>query len=172
MPEGLNAGPDAARLDADDLARPEIEHRLAVVHHRLDEWPLTASHRQTASDLLSPGETPRRARLDGELALLAHRRGEFTRSASLGTAALERARQTKDRLALAQSANVLGMLAALNNLARLLADMGRLEGPWPRPSKRSLWVRSMVTGIGWQLCIPIWRTCSRPAGETRRRWST
>jgi len=102
----------AARLDADDLAMAEIEHRLADVHHRLGEWPLAASHLQTARDLLPPGETSRRARLEGEMALVAYRQGEFTRAASLGTAALARACQTEDRLALAQATNVLGMLAA------------------------------------------------------------
>jgi DNA-binding SARP family transcriptional activator len=128
----------AARVDADDLALAEIEHRLADVHHRLGEWPLAASHLTTARDLLPADETSRRARLEADLALVAYRRGQFSEAGELGERALALARQIEDRRALAQATNVLGVLAARSGrsaaaepllresleLARGLADPG------------------------------------------------
>lgn len=102
----------AARLDSDDLALAEVEYRLADIQHRLGEWPLAAGHLRTARDLLPDGETARRARLEGDLALVAYRQGDLAGAAELGQRALDLARQTDDLRALAQATNVLGVLAA------------------------------------------------------------
>ena len=102
----------AARLDADDLAMAEVEHRLADVNHRLGEWSLADSHLSMARDLLPAEETSRRARLEGDLALVAYRRGDFSEAATLAAGAVELASRTEDRRALAQATNVLGVLAA------------------------------------------------------------
>ncbi|HEY6539108.1 MAG TPA: BTAD domain-containing putative transcriptional regulator, partial [Candidatus Dormibacteraeota bacterium] len=102
----------AARLDSDALALAEVEHRLADVQHRLGEWALAASHLRTARDLLPGEDQARRARLEGDLALVAYRRGDPGEAAEIGAVALELARRAGDARALAQATNVLGVLAA------------------------------------------------------------
>ena len=102
----------ASRLDTDDLALAEVEHRLADVNHRLGEWALAGSHLHTARDLLPKEDKTRRARLEGDLALVAYRRADFAEAATLGGAAWKLAQQTHDGRALAQATNVLGVLAA------------------------------------------------------------
>ena len=127
----------ASRLDSNDLALAEVEHRLADVHHRLGEWPLAASHLRAANDLLPPGESSRRARLEGDLALVAYRQGDFVEARARGEEALRLADLTNDAGALAQATNVLGVLAARNRhpkraetlLRRSLEHAGRIADP-------------------------------------------
>ncbi|MGC1909447.1 MAG: AAA family ATPase [Candidatus Dormiibacterota bacterium] len=109
----------AARLGTDDLGMAEVEHRLADVNHRLGEWSLAASHLRTARDLLPVEETSRRARLEGDLALVAYRRADFYEAGTLAAGAVELARRTQDRRALAQATNVLGVLAARSGQSQI-----------------------------------------------------
>ncbi|MGC1183909.1 MAG: tetratricopeptide repeat protein [Candidatus Dormiibacterota bacterium] len=102
----------AARVEPDDPALAEIEHRLADVNHRLGEWALAASHLRAADELLPEGDKTRRARLEGDQALVAYRRGDLAEAAKLGEGALKLAGQIEDGRALAQATNVLGVLAA------------------------------------------------------------
>jgi DNA-binding SARP family transcriptional activator len=102
----------AAASDCDDATAATIEHKLAEVHHRLGGWALADAHLDAALDLLVPGDHAGRARVQSDQAVVAYRLGAHDRAAALGSAALAAAQQAGDPEAIAQSLNVLGMLAA------------------------------------------------------------
>ena len=102
----------AAATDSDDVTAAAIEHKLAAVHHRLGDWALADAHLGAALELLAAGDHGGRARVQSDQAVVAYRLGAHDRAAALGTAALAAARQAGDPQAIAQSQNVLGMLAA------------------------------------------------------------
>jgi DNA-binding SARP family transcriptional activator/tetratricopeptide (TPR) repeat protein len=102
----------AAATDSDDATAAAIEHKLAEVHHRLGDWALADAHLGAALELLAAGDHGGRARMQSDQAVVAYRLGAHDRAAALGTAALAAARQAGDPEAIAQSLNVLGMLAA------------------------------------------------------------
>jgi DNA-binding SARP family transcriptional activator/tetratricopeptide (TPR) repeat protein len=102
----------AAASDSDDATAAAIEHKLAEVHHRLGDWALADAHLDAALELLAAGDHGGRARVQSDQAVVAYRLGAHDRAAALGRAALAAARQAGDPQAIAQSLNVLGMLAA------------------------------------------------------------
>jgi DNA-binding SARP family transcriptional activator/tetratricopeptide (TPR) repeat protein len=102
----------AAASDSDHATAAAIEHKLAEVHHRLGDWALADAHLGAALELLAAGDHGGRARLQSDQAVVAYRLGAHDRAAALGTAALAAAEQAGDPQAIAQSLNVLGMLAA------------------------------------------------------------
>jgi DNA-binding SARP family transcriptional activator/tetratricopeptide (TPR) repeat protein len=102
----------AAATDSDDATAAAIEHKLAAVHHRLGDWALADAHLGAALELLAESDHGGRARVQSDQAVVAYRLGAHERAAALGTAALAAARQAGDPQAIAQSLNVLGMLAA------------------------------------------------------------
>jgi DNA-binding SARP family transcriptional activator/tetratricopeptide (TPR) repeat protein len=102
----------AAATDSDDATAAGIEHKLAEVHHRLGDWALADAHLGAALELLPAGDHGGRARVQSDQAVVAYRLGAHDRAAALSTAALAAARQAGDPQAIAQSLNVLGMLAA------------------------------------------------------------
>ena len=102
----------AAASDCDDATAATIEHKLAEVHHRLGDWALADAHLDAALELLAAGDHGGRARVQSDQAVVAYRLGAHDRAAALGTAALAAARLAGDPQAIAQSQNVLGMLAA------------------------------------------------------------
>jgi tetratricopeptide (TPR) repeat protein len=104
--------PGAAAPDSDNVTAAAIEHKLAAVHHRLGDWALADAHLGAALELLAEGDHGGRARVQSDQAVVAYRLGAHERAAALGTAALAAARQAGDPQAIAQSLNVLGMLAA------------------------------------------------------------
>ena len=91
---------------------PDIEHKLAEVHHRLGDWALAEAHLAAAAQLLDPADTSRRARIEADRAVLGYRRGATADAARLAARALAAARAAADPAAVAQALNVLGMLAA------------------------------------------------------------
>ena len=102
----------AAASDSDDTTAATIEHKLAEVHHRLGDWALADAHLDAALDLLAADDQAGRARVQSDQAAVAYRLGAHDRAAALGSAALAAAQQAGDPEAIAQSLNVLGMLAA------------------------------------------------------------
>ena len=145
----------ALATEGDRATQAAIEHKLADVHHRLGDWDLAEAHLAVVTELVEGTEPGRLARALADRAVVAYRRGAVGQAADLGRAALASARAAADRGATAQALNVLGMLAArsgdtaaaegylrdslaearplepgaavaaLNNLARLLAETGR-----------------------------------------------
>jgi DNA-binding SARP family transcriptional activator/tetratricopeptide (TPR) repeat protein len=101
----------AAASDSDNVTVAAIEHKLAEVHHRLGDWALADAHLGAALELLAAGDHGGRARVQSDQAVVAYRLGAHDRAAELGRAALAAARQAGDPQAIAQSLNVLGMLA-------------------------------------------------------------
>ena len=131
-------------------ARAGIEHKLAQVHHRRGDWTKAERH-YAAAHRASEGGT--KARILADWSLAAHRSGDGARAKRLATEALALAERSKDRRALAQAHNILGVLgasgarahlemsitiardlgdreahaAALNNLALALKESGDLD---------------------------------------------
>jgi DNA-binding SARP family transcriptional activator len=99
----------AAAAAAGGDRRRAIEHKLAEVHHRRGEWERAETHYRAA--LQGEVDDGRRARLQADWSLAAHRRGESGRAKRLATEALDLARRAGDRRALAQVHNILGILA-------------------------------------------------------------
>lgn len=142
---------EEAAASAPAAARSGIEHKLAQVHHRRGDWPAAERH-YAAARKASPtlGE---QARILADWSLAAHRSGDGARAKRLATEALGLAERSKDKRALAQAHNILGVLgapgsrahletsvalarelgdreaqvAALNNLALALRDAGDLD---------------------------------------------
>lgn len=141
---------EAAAANAPANARAGIEHKLAQVHHRRGDWTKAERH-YAAAHRASEGAT--KARILADWSLAAHRSGDGARAKRLATEALELAERSKDKRALAQAHNILGVLgangarahletsvalarelgdrgahaAALNNLALALKESGDLD---------------------------------------------
>jgi tetratricopeptide (TPR) repeat protein len=94
----------------------DVEHSLADVHHRLGAWSTSRAHLESALALLAPvdddGARVLRARCLSDLALLHVREHDLDQAARVADAAFELATSTGDAAALAQSLDVLGVLAA------------------------------------------------------------
>lgn len=88
-----------------------LEHRLAEVHHRLGDYASAEAHLAIALDQLS-SVSAQRAVVESDLALVAYRRGDPGRALEHAERALSRAKLDGQGPALAQSLNVVGMLAA------------------------------------------------------------
>jgi DNA-binding SARP family transcriptional activator/tetratricopeptide (TPR) repeat protein len=94
----------------------DVEHSLADIHHRLGAWSTSRSHLESALALLEPFDDDEarvlRARCLADLALLHVREHELELAAEVTAAAFDLATRTGDAAALAQSLDVLGVLAA------------------------------------------------------------
>jgi len=100
---------EAAAAKAPASARAGIEHKLAQVHHRRGDWT-QAEHHYGAAHKASDGGA--KARILADWSLAAHRSGDSARAKRLATEALGLAERSKDRRALAQAHNILGILGA------------------------------------------------------------
>ena len=99
----------AASAGAPPAARAEIEHKLALVHHRRGAWGEAERHYAAAMD--DDGDGAKRARLLADWSLAAHRGGDTQRARRLARDALGLAESAGDARALAQAHNILGVLA-------------------------------------------------------------
>jgi DNA-binding SARP family transcriptional activator len=141
---------ETAAAKAPASGRAAIEHKLAQVHHRRGDWT-NAERRYAAAHKASDGGE--KARILADWSLAAHRSGDEARAKRLASEALGLAERSKDKHALAQAHNILGILgargarahletsialarelgdreahaAALNNLALALKDSGELD---------------------------------------------
>ncbi len=141
---------ETAAAQAPGNARAGLEHKLAQVHHRRGDWAKAERH-YAAAHKASEGAT--KARILADWSLVAHRSGDGARAKRLAAEALGLAERSKDKRALAQAHNILGVLgasgarahletsvalagelgdraahiAALNNLALALKGSGELD---------------------------------------------
>ena len=143
---------ETAAAKAPTSARAAIEHKLAQVHHRRGDW--TNAERHYGAARKASTTLDEQARILADWSLAAHRAGDGARAKRLATEALGLAERSKDKRALAQAHNILGVLgsgrparahletsvalarelgdreahaAALNNLALALKESGELE---------------------------------------------
>jgi DNA-binding SARP family transcriptional activator len=132
---------ETAAAVADKDVLPSLEHKLAVVHHRLGEWKLAASHFQSAlAALEGKGNDHQRSMIYADWSLTAHSSGKVAKSQELGQKALELAEDLPDQRPLAQAHNLLGILAraredldkAKQHLEISLELAERLGDPWVR----------------------------------------
>lgn len=141
---------EAAAANAAASARAGIEHKLAQVHHRRGDWTKAERHYAAAH---KASEGAAKARILADWSLASHRSGDGARAKRLANEALGLAERSKDKGALAQTHNILGVLggngarahletsvalaselgdrgvhaAALNNLALALKEAGDLD---------------------------------------------
>ena len=101
----------AALVEGDRARQAAIEHAIAGVHDRLGDWSLAQAHLEAARDLQA-GPAGARARVLADLALVRHRLGDAASAADAAALAAAEAAAAADGTALAQAANVLGVLAA------------------------------------------------------------
>lgn len=115
-----------------------VERKRADVYHRRGEWELADGHLRAALTALgASGPDAERAHLHAERSLLAHRLGRTAEALTLAGRALRLAEGVDDPRALAQSHNVLGILAsdrgdldaARRHLEQSVAIAGRLDDP-------------------------------------------
>jgi len=142
---------EAAATKATPAGRAAIEHKLAQVHHRRGDW--TNAERHYTAARKASATMGEQARILADWSLAAHRAGDGARAKRLATEALGLAERSKEKRALAQAHNILGILgasgsrahletsvsiarelgdreahaAALNNLALALKDAGDLD---------------------------------------------
>jgi tetratricopeptide (TPR) repeat protein len=88
-----------------------LEHRIGVLSQRLGEWQRSQSHFRAAEAQFTYEEPGSLARLLADWSLSAHRLGERDRAVSLAERASALARAASDERALAQTWNILGVLA-------------------------------------------------------------
>lgn len=127
----------AALAETDPVRQAAIEHAIAGVHDRLGDWALAQAHLEGALELVTYEPGQRRARILSDLALVQHRQGRAAEARALASEAAAEAGATHDDVALAQAANVLGMLAAaegshveaLEHLTEAVARSRRLGDP-------------------------------------------
>ena len=142
---------ETAAAKATPAGRASVEHKLAQVHHRRGDWTNAERHYTAARKASTTlGE---QARILADWSLAAHRAGDGARAKRLATEALGLAERSKEKRALAQAHNILGILgaagsrghletsvtlanelgdreahvAALNNLALVLKEAGDLD---------------------------------------------
>jgi DNA-binding SARP family transcriptional activator len=101
----------AAALASDPPQLGRIAHALGAVHHRRGEWDLAEARYQEAVAAMVEDDA-RRARVEADRSLNEHRRGRAEPALELAQHALALAERAGDTAALAQSHNILGILAA------------------------------------------------------------
>lgn len=122
------------------LAR--LGHRLGEVHHRLGDWELAEQHfRNALNELAGSGSLAAESRIYADWSRTALSRSAVEHARELAQEAARLAEESQDRLALAQAANILGILArraggepglALEHLTRSLEHAETLPSPSPR----------------------------------------
>ncbi|HWQ13722.1 MAG TPA: AAA family ATPase [Roseiflexaceae bacterium] len=143
----------AALCDPEGL--PAIERKLGGVHHRRGAWDQAESHFQAALAALEGGPPGERARVYADWSLTAHLAGgpeAAARAAELAQRALELAERAGDTRALAQSHNILGVLAAsrddLESARRHLERSLQLAGALGDQSARIAALNNLALACG------------------------
>jgi predicted ATPase len=99
----------AALAESAELYR--LEQKLGGVYHRQGDWERAVHHFSAALAALSSDDQPNRARILADWSRTAHRAGDVSEAQRLAEEALVLAETAEDLPALAQSHNILGMLA-------------------------------------------------------------
>ena len=114
----------AALSDQHELV--SIEHKIGNVHGRRGDLDSARSHLEVARELLDDGDDARRARINADLSLSAHRVGDVKSAEELAGDSLKLAERTDDLDALAQAHNMLGILAkSRGDIEAALDHLGR-----------------------------------------------
>ena len=108
---------EAAVAKAPASGRAGIEHKLAQVHHRRGDW--TNAERHYGAARKASATAGEQARILADWSLAAHRSGDGARAKRLAAEALALADRSKDKRALAQAHNILGVLGAAGSRAHL-----------------------------------------------------
>jgi len=91
---------------------PQIEHKLALLHHRQGDWALAESHFAAAQAAWPAAASGAKlAHLLADRSLNAHRQGQARRAEALAEEALHEAGQAQDAASQARAHNALGILA-------------------------------------------------------------
>ena len=88
-----------------------LEHAVGCVYHRMGEWDLAEQHFSRAIDWLPETQAAERVTTLVDWSLTAYQRRALDQAEALAEAALELSRQQDDAQPLAQSHNILGILA-------------------------------------------------------------
>ncbi len=88
-----------------------LEHAVGCIYHRMGEWDLAEQHFQRAIDWLPETQAAERVTTLVDWSLTAYQRRALDKAEALAEAALELSRQQDDAQPLAQSHNILGILA-------------------------------------------------------------
>lgn len=129
---------EAAAAFSDPSALSNLEHKLGKVYHRLGDWQAAEIHYRSAlqahGDIDGAGISPA---VYADWSLTAHQRGLTDQARQLADQGLALAQAAGDRRALAQSRNILGILArgqddlsgAREHLEKSLALAEQLDDP-------------------------------------------
>ena len=102
----------AAALSQTTLTLARIEHRLGKIYHWQGEWNLAESHYQAVLDEITNVEgKPLKAHVLADWSSAKHHQGDSLSANELAQQALSYAQESQDKLAQAQTHNVLGILA-------------------------------------------------------------
>jgi tetratricopeptide (TPR) repeat protein len=99
----------AALVGSADLSR--LEQKLGGVYHRQGDWERAVHHFSAALSALTAGDRSDRARILADWSRTAHRAADTTKAQALAEEALTLTETAGDLPALAQTHNILGMLA-------------------------------------------------------------
>ncbi len=102
---------EAAAAHAGQVRIPFIEQKIGAVHHRLGDWEIAEGHYSAAFGGFADNQPAERARALAGWSLAAHQSGDTARAQEIGHRALELAVETNDAGTLAQTHNLLGILA-------------------------------------------------------------
>ena len=159
----------AAIAPADPVALAVVEHKLAEVHERLGEWPVAQAHLESAADLLRlDGASEMRAQITADLALVLHRQGRPEAQAA-AREALVLAEQSGDPAALAQTHNVLGVLAAAER-ARSARRTALRASAAATPPACPTWGPLLRCSTTWPASTPPRVASTTLCSRRRRRW--
>jgi tetratricopeptide (TPR) repeat protein len=103
----------AALVAGGDLCR--LEQKLGGVYHRQGDWERAIHHFSAALAVLTDDDHPNQARILADWSRTAHRAGDLEEAQRLAEDALTLAESASDLPALAQTHNILGMLARTRN---------------------------------------------------------
>ncbi len=102
---------EAAAAHAGEFRIPFIEQKLGAVHQRLGDWEIAEGHYAAAFGGFADDQAAERARALADWSLTAHQSGDTARAQEIGQKALRLAVVSKDKGTLAQTHNLLGILA-------------------------------------------------------------
>ena len=109
--DGALASYEKAAADSDGWALAALEQKLGDVHGRRGDWERSEVRLAAALEAVPPGDCGLRARIVADLARSLHHAGRSDEAAARASEARELAVVAADRRALAQTHNMLGVLA-------------------------------------------------------------
>ncbi|MGH2806731.1 MAG: ATP-binding protein [Actinomycetota bacterium] len=103
---------ETAAATSEEAALPRIEQKIGNLHGRRGDWGLSESHLRTAIDSFEAlSDTAGASRATADLSRTRYHSGDATEAARLAQGALELAQEAGDEASLAQTHNILGILA-------------------------------------------------------------